>query len=124
VETFKVKKKHNIKDGNLLAILEDVKRMASESFGSKLKEIILYGSYARNQQTHESDVDIMLIFDADRYEIVKYRDKIVDIMVDLSLKYDLVVSITENSVEDFKEYINYVPFYSNVYNEGVEIYAG
>jgi predicted nucleotidyltransferase len=119
-----MKKKHNIKDGNLLAILEDVKRMASESFGSKLKEIILYGSYARNQQTHESDVDIMLIFDDDRYEIIKYRDKIVDIMVDLSLKYDLVVSITENSVEDFKEYINYVPFYSNVYNEGVEIYAG
>ena len=119
-----MKKKHNIKNRNLLAILDDVKRMASELFGDKLKEIILYGSYARNQQTKESDVDIMFIFADDRDEIVKYRDRIVDIMVDLSLKYDVVVSITENSVEDFKEYVNYVPFYSNVYNEGVEIYAG
>ena len=118
-----MKKKHNIKDGNLSVILDDVKRMAADSFGSKLKEIILYGSYARNQQTQESDVDIMFIFDDDRDEIVKYRDRIVDIMVDLSLKYDVVVSITENSVEDFKEYVNYVPFYANVYNEGVEIYA-
>ena len=119
-----MKKKHDIKNGNLSVILEDVKWMASEAFGSKLKEIILYGSYARNQQTQESDIDIMFIFDDDRDEIVKYRDRIVDIMVELSLKYDVVVSITENNVEDFKEYVNYVPFYSNVYNEGVEIYAG
>ena len=119
-----MKKKYNIKDAHVLAILDDVKRMAAESFGSKLKEIILYGSYARNQQTPESDVDVMFIFDDHRNEIVKYRDTIADIMVELALKYDVMISITENSAEDFKEYVRYVPFYSNVYNEGVEIYAG
>ena len=118
-----MKKKHAIKDKELSAILEDIKRMATESFGSRLKEIILYGSYARNQQTRESDVDFMFIFDEESEELTKYRDKIVDIMVDLSLKYDVMVSITENSADDFKEYVDYVPFYANVYNEGVEIYA-
>ena len=119
----KVKEKECLKDENLLNIMEDVKRMATETFGRKLKEIILYGSYARNDQTRESDLDIMFLFDEDRQEIIKYRDQIVDIMVELSLKYDLLVSITESSIMDFKEYVNYVPYYSNVYNEGVEIYA-
>ncbi len=119
-----MKKKRYIKDENLLAILDEVKRRGTESFGSKLKEIILYGSYARNQQTHESDLDIMFLFDENEDKIAKYRDQIVDIMVDLSLKYDVVVSITENSVQNFNAYVSYVPFYSNVYNEGVEIYAG
>jgi predicted nucleotidyltransferase len=118
-----MKEKECLKDENLLNIMEDVKQMATETFGSKLKEIILYGSYARNDQTRESDLDIMFLFDEDRQEIVKYRDQIVDIMVELSLKYDLLVSITESSIRDFKEYVNYVPYYSNVYNEGVEIYA-
>lgn len=118
-----MKNKHHIKDEKLLAALEDVKQMGAEIFGDKLKEIILYGSYARKQQTHESDMDIMFLFDGDQNEIVKYRDSIVDIMVELSLKYDVLVSITENSVRDFKEYAGYVPFYSNVYDEGVEVYA-
>lgn len=119
-----MKKKYKTKDKNLLALLEDVKRIGNEFFGSKLKEIILYGSYARNQQTPESDLDIMFLFDDNELEIVKYRDKVVDIMVELTLKYDVVVSITENSIQGFKEYIRYVPFYSNVYNEGFEVYAG
>lgn len=118
-----MKQKHLIKDEKLLAILADIERMGTESFGSKLKEIILYGSYARNLQTHESDLDIMFLFDESEEEIIKYRDQIVDIMVDLSLEYDVVVSITENSVERFNSYIGYIPFYSNVHNEGVEIYA-
>lgn len=118
-----MKQKNQIKDENLLAILDNIRRRGIESFGSKLKEIILYGSYARNLQTHESDLDIMFLFDESEEEIIKYRDGIVDIMVDLSLEYDVVVSITENSVKSFNSYIGYIPFYSNVYNEGVEIYA-
>jgi predicted nucleotidyltransferase len=119
-----VKKKHHIEDKNLLAVLDDVKRMGTEFFGNHLREIILYGSFARHQQTPESDLDIMFLFDECEDDIVKYRDRIVDIMVDLSLKHDVVLSITESSIRDFKEYAGYVPFYSNVYAEGVTLYAG
>ena len=118
-----MKQKHQIKDEKLLAILDDIERRGTKSFGHKLKEIILYGSYATNRQTHESDLDIMFLFDESEEEIIKYRDQIVDIMVDLSLEHDLVVSITESSIKNFNSYIGYIPFYSNVYNEGVEIYA-
>jgi predicted nucleotidyltransferase len=121
--TVTVRNKEHIKDENLLNILDDVKRMSTGIFGSKLKEIILYGSYARQRQSPESDMDIMFLFDESRDEIIKYRDRIVDIMVELSLKYDVLISITESSLQDFKEYVNYVPFYSNVYKEGVEVYA-
>jgi uncharacterized protein len=112
-----------VKNKRLLSILDDLKQMGTGIFGDKLKEIILYGSYARNKQTPGSDLDIMFIFDESSDEIVKYRDDIADIMVELSLKYDMVVSIAESSIDDFNRYIDYVPFYSNIYNEGVEIYA-
>ena len=118
-----MRKKHQIKDEKLLAILDDIERMGTEAFGSKLREIILYGSYARNRQTQESDLDIMFLFNESEEEIIKYRDQIVDIMVDLSLEYDVVVSRTESNIKNFNSYVGYIPFYSNVYNEGVEIYA-
>ena len=118
-----MKKINRLKNSTLAALLDDLKQMGMASFGDKLKEIILYGSYARDEQTHESDLDIMFLFSAEETEIVKYRDQIVDIMVELSLKYELVVSITESSINAFKSYIKYIPFYSNVYHEGVEIYA-
>jgi len=118
-----MKKKEQIKNKSLLKILEDIRLIGIESFGEKLKEIILYGSYASGRQTDGSDVDIMFLFNENNKEISRYRDKIADIMVDLSLKYDVLVSITENSVEDFERYVSYIPFYENVYNEGVEIYA-
>ena len=58
-----MKQKHQIKDEKLLAILDDIERRGTESFGNKLKEIILFGSYATNRQTHESDLNIMFLFD-------------------------------------------------------------
>ncbi|MCP5104977.1 MAG: nucleotidyltransferase domain-containing protein, partial [bacterium] len=105
-----MKTKHQIKDEKLLAMLDDIERMGTASFGVALKEIILYGSYARDRHTHESDLDIMFLFDESEEEIIKYRDRIVDIMVDLSLKYDVVVSITESSVRNFNSYVSYIPF--------------
>lgn len=119
-----MKSKDVIKDKNLRDILDDIEKMATTLFGDKLKEIILYGSYARNNQIRGSDIDFMFLFNEDKNEIIKYRDKISDIMVDLSLKYDILISISEASILDFNEYVSYVPFYSNVYNEGIEIYAG
>ena len=39
---------------NLDKFIQDVKGI----YGNKLQRIILFGSYARNEQTHDSDVDI------------------------------------------------------------------
>jgi len=65
----------------------------------------------------------MVLTDMSKEELLKYRDKITDLMVYLSLEYDKLISITENNIYDFNNFISYIPFYKNVNNEGVELYA-
>lgn len=45
-------------------------------YGSHLKSVILYGSYARGDYTPDSDIDIMLLVDLPTEEIEKYSDEL------------------------------------------------
>ena len=40
-----------------------------EVYGDELKKVVVYGSYARGDYQKNSDVDIMILVDADDYEI-------------------------------------------------------
>ncbi len=112
-----------IKDKRFRAILSDVEKEVLKLFGNKLKQLILYGSYARNQQDPESDIDIMILVDENENILRKYNYKIADIMTDLSLKYDTFISLTEETYNRYNEYLDVLPFFSNIYNEGIEIYG-
>ncbi len=46
-------------------------------YGSHLKQIILYGSYARGDYTEQSDVDLMILVDTSRNAIGSWRRCIV-----------------------------------------------
>jgi predicted nucleotidyltransferase len=113
----------SIKDKQFLTILADVKREVLKLFGSKLRQLILYGSYARNEQDPESDIDIMILVDGSEDLLRKYTYKIADIMTDLSLKYDTFVSLTEETYGHYNEYLDVLPFFRNIYYEGIEIYG-
>jgi len=104
-------------------ILDDIRRESFCSLGDELKEIVLYGSYARNDQDQDSDIDIVAFVDCESIRLPEIRKKISEIKVDLSLKYDVVISII---IKNYRHYLNYrekVPFYSTIYNEGIPIHA-
>jgi len=42
-------------------ILDEAKERLQNIYGGRLKEIILYGSYARGDATEGSDIDLILI---------------------------------------------------------------
>jgi len=112
-----------IKNRDIINILAEVTERMLMNFEDRLRRVILFGSYARNEADKESDVDILLLIDDDQKNIKHYHNLIVDIMVELSLKYNLVVSITEQEYKHYLKYVKFVPFYSNVNDEGVEFYA-
>jgi predicted nucleotidyltransferase len=85
--------------------------------------LILYGSYARNEQDPESDIDIMILVDENEEILRKYRRKVVDIMTELSLKYDKLISLTREPYSRYYEYLDVLPYFRNIYDEGVEIYG-
>jgi uncharacterized protein len=108
-------------DEKTVEIVNKVKENARTIFNDKLIDVILFGSYARGEQSSESDLDIMLVLNMSSMELKKFRDTIVDIEVDLSLEYDIVLSIMLQSEFEFKKYDRVLPFFINVLNEGVSI---
>jgi len=44
-------------------------------------------------------------------------------MAKLSLNYDILVSITEDTYDRYIEYTEILPFYKNIIEEGIEIYG-
>lgn len=94
-----------------------------EIYGNKLKKVILYGSYARQEQTEESDIDIMVLVDEDSISLKKYEDSLIDFEVDMNLDYDIVLSIYTKSLMEYQKYIDVLPFLKNISREGIVYYG-
>ncbi|HHY71124.1 MAG TPA: nucleotidyltransferase domain-containing protein [Thermoanaerobacterales bacterium] len=118
-----MKKELKIYDDKIKNVLNEVQARMLMLFGSKLKKIILFGSYARNEADNESDIDILLLIDEDKSNLKQYHDCIVDVVVELSIKYKVVLSILEQEYQKYNKYMEFIPFYTNVENEGIELYA-
>ena len=113
----------NIHDVRVKNILNKVENNMIELFQNKLQDIILYGSYARNENTAESDMDIMILVD-EKEEILKnYEDSVEDIMVDLSLEYGIVLSLYTQSLQQYKTQVSVLPFLQNIQREGIRVHG-
>lgn len=88
-----------------------------------LESIILYGSYARGDYDQESDLDIAVLLKCNRMEMKKYNDLMAELMVDLNLEYDIMVSFCCIPYIEFNEKKNFLPYYMNINREGVELIA-
>ena len=99
--------------------VDEVKKI----YGSHLQKIILYGSYARGDYTPDSDVDIMILVDMNESEIRDLRDKLCDVTFDLSFDHDILIMPIVQNTDFFYKWVCAHPFYNNVNNEGVELYA-
>lgn len=87
---------------------------------SQVIRIVLYGSVARGTNTAESDVDIALLLNGNLSR--EAEDKLSDLIVDLNLKYDIVLSVIDIDYEMFKKWEKVTPFYKNVNEEGVVLW--
>lgn len=87
--------------------------------GSRIKKIILFGSYARGDFNDRSDIDIMILTDLTDEEIIKYRTIIWDSVADIEIDEGIVISPLLKNINEFSKYAEIVPFYNNIYKEGV-----
>jgi uncharacterized protein len=112
-----------IDDKELLAVLMDIKAETAKLFGKKLKQLVLFGSYTRDAADTESDIDIMILVEDTEESLREYKYVVVDIMGELSLKHDRLISLTEVPYHRYTRYLKVLPFYKNVNDEGIEIYG-
>lgn len=93
----------------------------SSIFGSSLENVLLYGSYARGEQTPESDIDVIALVDMPKEELCAYKRRISDFSSELDLQYDVLLSIKLQDTETFNRYKDILPFYKNVLKEGISV---
>ena len=92
-------------------------------YGSQLKSVILYGSYARGDFRADSDIDIMVLVDLADEEIREKGHDLSNVTFEYNFDNDLtIMQIVKNS-DHFNKWIKAYPFYFNVKKEGVELYA-
>ena len=107
----------------LNVVTEKVVRAAKDSLGDKLERVTLYGSYARGDYDDVSDIDIMVLAVIPHEDCWKERMKISKEIGCIEIEHDVLLSVHVTDSATFKKYINTLPFYMNVLNDGVTLSA-
>ncbi|MDD6812333.1 MAG: nucleotidyltransferase domain-containing protein [Lachnospiraceae bacterium] len=92
-------------------------------YGSHLRQVILYGSYARGDFRQDSDIDIMILLDLSDVELKAYGQQLSYMTYDFNLDNDLDIKSIAKSEEHFRRWIVNYPFYANIHKEGVVLYG-
>ncbi len=108
---------------DLVEILNKFSLEMKYIFNEKLNNVMLFGSYASGSQDEDSDIDIMILVNLEREEIIKYRDKVVSIACDYGFEYDVLFSPIIQSLNEFEMYKNASGFFENIEKVGVKLIA-
>ena len=92
-------------------------------YGEHLRQIILYGSYAREDFSEDSDIDIMILLDMSDLELKKYSQQLAYMTYDFSLDNDVDIKPIAKSEKFFDMWVANYSFYANVQKEGVILYG-
>jgi predicted nucleotidyltransferase len=100
------------------SILKEVREELQKIYLDRLKEIILFGSYARGDAAEDSDIDIVMLLE-DVKDFYAEREKYFPVTSRISLKYDTVVSVVPFDSRDFQQ--KRTPLILNVSKEGIPV---
>lgn len=104
-------------------LMKAVKKMCNELgnlYGDKLDRIVLYGSYARGEESAESDLDIAIILKTT--ETNAMHDAMTDIVVDYELLSEKTLSVITIEQNHYNTWKNALPFYANIAKEGITLW--
>jgi predicted nucleotidyltransferase len=101
---------------NIHHLLDELKKGLTELYGTRLKGVYLFGSYARGDYNNNSDLDVMIVLD----NYTSYWDELVysaELASNLSLEYNVTISRMIMTEEQWKK--DDLPILRNIRAEGV-----
>lgn len=115
------RKKNNLSSRKLLSkTLEPMTKDLESIYGDILHSIVLYGSYARGEQTDESDVDIAVMLSEEPTK------DMTDMMLDKVSKYEIMCGKVLSVIDiEYQKYISWnkvLPFYKNILKDGITLW--
>ena len=82
--------------GNMQNLIKQYVNEIKQIYGTHLRQIILYGSYARGDFRPDSDIDIMILLDLSDLELKAYSQKL------SYMTYDFIWSSISKKLEQKK----------------------
>ena len=105
-----------------LPCLEPFLQDIRELYGNDLKQVILFGSYARKEQTVDSDINLFVIVE-DKLDSLKKKDNaLYDASYELTLSSGVLVHPMAVSKTQFDKWKDVYPLYREVQKDGVVLY--
>ena len=98
--------------------LAEFKKEIEELYGERLKDVVLYGSWARGKATEESDIDLLIVLEGEIIPGLEI-DRMIDIITDINLSYNVLISVYPVSEEDYATMNS--PILLNVRKEGIPV---
>ena len=102
-------------------IMQEAIGVSQKAFGDSLRQVWLFGSYARGEANEDSDIDFCVVLskpvDTWRYIDTVYSDFTMDILS----RYGELPSVFITNEEKFLE--SNIPVYEMIKKEGVQYYA-
>ena len=103
-------------------LLQEYVSAIQKIYGEHLKQVILYGSYARGDFREDSDVDIMLLVDLPDERFENFSDELSELGFDYNIEYGVWFMPVVKNMDHFLYWCQAYPFYSNVAKEGISLY--
>ncbi len=87
---------------DLTEVAAELRKGLKALYGSRFRDLLLYGSYARGDQREGSDVDLLALLDG---PVITSREisRIAKISAPISLDHDLVLSVLPVNQEAYRK---------------------
>jgi predicted nucleotidyltransferase len=99
-------------------VVRQCKRALENYYGSQFKGLILYGSFARNHASPESDIDLLVLL-CRPFDYGQELHRIIELLYPVQLESDHLISAKPAPLEDFDHGI--LQLYRNAKREGVHV---
>lgn len=109
---------HDLTINDLRLVLGEFRRTLGEIYGPQLRNVILYGSWARGDPTGDSDVDVAIVLEG---PVTPGReiDRVIDVLMHVHEEHGILISVYPVSEDDYKS--RQSPLLLNVRKDGVEV---
>ncbi|ALM75239.1 nucleotidyltransferase domain-containing protein [Thermococcus barophilus] len=94
--------------------LEEFVQILKGRYGKRIREIILFGSFARGDYDEESDIDVLIVAEGIS------QKEISELTWEILMKYGEVISAIVEDESEFEKHRNY-SFHRIIRREGIRI---
>lgn len=108
---------------NITDIMQQFASSLRKLLGNTLDSVIVYGSYARGDYSELSDVDVMILVTLSEEKIKKISDEISDMAFEYLMRFGVDISPVITNIDHFNYWVDNLPYYRNVRDEGVRLSA-